>query len=232
MYIGTTYEVRGMVEKTTSYATGGGAGTPVNEMKNTYNDFGLLTSQEQSHAGATNGSKPTVEYSYAPGSSDGGATGNTVRPMKLTYPNSRELNYVYPTGADDKLSRLSQYKDNDGTTVLVDYTYLGLGGFVKIDFQEPSVQYDLATGNGVNPYAGLDRFGRIIDLKWAKQSGMTTNLVRLKYGYDRSSNRVHREDVIGELCEQPLDELYQYDSLNQIRKIAPRRPDRCEHGHR
>ncbi len=48
------------------------------------------------------------------------------------------------------------------------YEYLGLGQIAVQTYPEPSVdvRYTLATGSGSNPYAGLDRFGRIINLAW------------------------------------------------------------------
>jgi len=76
------------------------------------------------------------------------------------------VNYDYGTGANDKLSRIEKIKI--GTTDIVSYEYLGLSQVVIQTYLEPStdVVYTLATGSGNNPYAGLDGFGRIIDLTW------------------------------------------------------------------
>ena len=69
-------------------------------------------------------------------------------------------------GKNDKLSRVEKliWDSTDVTT----YEYLGLEQFVIQTYPEPStdVRYTLATGSGSNPYAGLDRFGRIVDLQW------------------------------------------------------------------
>jgi hypothetical protein len=65
-----------------------------------------------------------------------------------------------------KLSRVSKIVfDSDD---IVEYEYLGLSQVVIQTYVEPStdVEYTLATGSGSDPYAGLDRFGRIIDLTW------------------------------------------------------------------
>lgn len=60
--IGTTYEVRGLVEKITSYSDAAGT-TPANEVQNVYNSFGQLVTQYQEHGGAVNtGTSPKVEY--------------------------------------------------------------------------------------------------------------------------------------------------------------------------
>jgi YD repeat-containing protein len=51
--ISTTYEVRGMREKISSYSNATvGSGSVVNEVLFTYNDFGQLTADYQDHSGA------------------------------------------------------------------------------------------------------------------------------------------------------------------------------------
>jgi len=65
--IGRTYEIRGMVEKVTSFSDAAGS-TVVNEVRNGYNDFTQLALQYQEHAGAVNtGTSPRVTYAYADG---------------------------------------------------------------------------------------------------------------------------------------------------------------------
>jgi hypothetical protein len=74
--IATTYEVRGMRERLTSYDDPTvGSGAVVNEVLLTYNDFGQVERDYQAHDGAVNTStSPKVEYGYADGSD------NTIRP--------------------------------------------------------------------------------------------------------------------------------------------------------
>jgi hypothetical protein len=71
----------------------------------------------------------------------------------------------------------------DGTAV-ASFDYLGLGTFVRTGYPQPGVQNTLAAGTGANRYAGLDRFGRLIDKRWDTGG---TPLAQLQYGYDRSS---------------------------------------------
>jgi YD repeat-containing protein len=53
--ISTTYEVRGLVEKITSYDNAAvGSGNVVNEVRRQYNDFGQVTTSFQEHGGAVN----------------------------------------------------------------------------------------------------------------------------------------------------------------------------------
>ena len=154
--IGTTYEVRGLVEKVTSYSDAAGT-TPLNEVQNVYNSFGQLAEQYQEHSGAVNtGTTPKVQYAYADGSD------NTIRPTSMTYPNGRVLDYLYDDTHADKLSRIRTLRW-DGIAVCR-YSYLGLNTFVTTDYLQPQVKLDYALGSGANPYAGFDCFGRIIDL--------------------------------------------------------------------
>src|SRR4029077_1711691 len=88
-----TYEVRGMLEKLSSYDNATvGLGTVVNEVQFAYNSFNQLTADYQAHAGTVNVSNsPKVQYSYADGSA------NTIRPTTLTYPNGRVITLDYST---------------------------------------------------------------------------------------------------------------------------------------
>ena len=204
--IETSYDDRLRIEKVTSYdATTGG--NPVNEVQYEYNDFSQTTTDYQAHEGAVNTSTtPKVQYSYASGSD------NTIRQTSMTYPNSRVVNYDYGTGDGDELSRIATLKI--GSTDIVNYSYLGLNQVVIQTYAEPStpVDYTLATGTGSDPYDGLDRFGRIVNLRWQKG---TTKLVDYDYTYDRVGNRLS-QDAKHNLVFQHVDELYGYDELYRL----------------
>ena len=72
------------------------------------------------------GSSPTV------GLSDANGSANTVRPTGMDYPSGRSLTYDYGSsgGISDHASRIASLIDNDGTTHLADYSFLGLGAIV------------------------------------------------------------------------------------------------------
>ncbi|MFN5196038.1 MAG: RHS repeat-associated core domain-containing protein, partial [Planctomyces sp.] len=164
--ISSTYEVRGMRESITSYDNATvGSGSIVNDTKFTYNSFGQLTADYQSHSGAVNtGSSPKVQYAYASGSA------NTIRPTTVTYPNGRVVTYGYDSSNSmaDALSRVAAVIDNDGgATHLADYSYLGCGtpspglgegrgeGIVETDYTQPDVRYTLVgTAGGDDPDTG------------------------------------------------------------------------------
>lgn len=234
--IAMTYEVRGMREILTSYDHPDvGSGNVVNEVQFAYNDFRQLITDYQAHGGAVNTSTtPKVEYGYANGAV------NTVRPTTLTYPDGRVLTYDYGTanGIDDCASRVASLVDDDGSgTHLVDYMYLGMGrsvksvnapfgrGFVVADFTQPDTKWTLVDISDTNDpetgdiYSGLDRFGRIKDNRWYDY-GSSSDVDRIKYGYDRSSNRIWRQNVVADALSEPFDELYDYDGVNRLKEMS------------
>lgn len=218
--LSTTYEVRGLPELLTTYDNATvGSGSIVNEIKRLYNNFAQLTESHQSHSGAVSASTPKVQLTYANGSD------NTVRQTGLTYPNGRELTYDFgaANSMSDALSRVETIEDDD-TTHLVEYEYLGLSTFVIADQTEPDLKWtlvDLSNSNDPDTgdiYSGLDRFGRTKDCRWYDY-GSSSDAVRLKYGYDRSSNRLWREDLVAQSNNKDFDELYSYDGLQRLQTM-------------
>jgi len=194
-----SYEIRGMVEKISSYDNATvGSGTILNEVQFAYNDFSLLTVDYQSHSGAVVvGSTPKVQYAYADGSA------NHTRPTSLTYPDSRVVTLDYGTagGGDDLLCRLASLKQ--GTTVLAGYSFLGLNLPIRVNYSgEPGVELTYLkqgaepNGDAGDQYTGLDRFGRLVDQRWLKTSD-GTHRERVQYGFDRASNRQWRDNLVG-----------------------------------
>jgi len=219
--LSTQYDVRGLVTTMSSWDNATiGSGSVVNQVQNAYNDFAQITQSWQAHAVTVNtGTTPQVQYSYASGSA------NTIRSTGMTYPNGRNVVDDYGTtgSIDDACSRVRGMKDFGATANLVDYSYLGLSGFVKTVYPESSIQYTLiGTAGGNNPdsgdiYLGFDRFGRVTDSHWANSAGSTT-LGRVKYGYDRVSNRTWRDNLSPGMTVGS-DELYSYDQLQRLQNL-------------
>ncbi|WP_437191559.1 RHS repeat domain-containing protein [Planctomicrobium sp. SH527] len=113
---------------------------------------------------------------------------------------------------------------DDDTTHLVEYEYLGQGSFVVAGNPQPDLQWTLASLTGTDDpdtgdiYAGLDRFGRIKDCRWYN-TGTSSDAVRLKYGYDRASNRIWRQDDVARSLSKGFDELYAYDGLQRLKTM-------------
>ncbi|MFZ5832820.1 MAG: hypothetical protein ACOY3P_22265 [Planctomycetota bacterium] len=163
--IARTYEVRGMVEKITSYDAASG-GNAVNEVLFEYDSLGLVTKEYQEHAGAKGGNTPYVGYSYD-ASASGGQFTKALRPTSLRYPNGRLVHSTYGSSGSsaDALHRIAAIHDDDSGTpgsALAEYSYLGQGHIVQVDCPEPDLRFDLAHGGGSDPYEGpLDRFGEL-----------------------------------------------------------------------
>lgn len=236
--ISTSYEVRGMVEKLTSWnGETVGSGSIVNEVLFAYDEFAQITADYQAHAGSVNTSTtPKVQYGYASGSA------NTIRPTTITYPDGRVITYSYGAAdsMDDALCRIGSIVDDDaGSTHLADYSYLGVGpaggllptlsspftpGAVEVDYTEPNITYTLVgTAGGNDPdtgdiYHGLDRFGRVKDSYWYNY-GTSTDVDRIKYGYDRNGNRRYRENTVATALGAYFDELYNHDLIDRLKSM-------------
>lgn len=207
--ISMSYDNRQRLEHITSHDAASG-GTVVNDVEYEYNDFDQLEAEYQQHSGATTASSPKVQYGY----DDASSGSNTIRPESVTYPDASVLSYEYGTGENNKLSRAE--KLNWKSADVVEYSYIGTQQVVIQEYPEPTtaVEYTLATG-AANSYAGMDRFGRIVDLQWKQSS---TELVRIKYGYDRASSRTYRRDEVAR-AQTPLkkfDELFGYDAVHRL----------------
>jgi RHS repeat-associated protein len=186
---------------------------------------------------------PKVQYGHVSGSA------NTIRPTTITYPNGRVITYGYGASdsVSDALSRIGAIIDDDaGATHLADYSYLGAGlthgrmptlslplplgegrgeGFlVEADYTEPDIEYTLVgTAGGNDPdtgdiYRGLDRFGRVKDCYWYNY-GTSTDVDRIKYGYDRNGNRLWRENVVARSYGKYFDEKYVYDLVDRLKTM-------------
>jgi len=222
--ISTAFEVRGMREKITSYNSETvGSGSVVNEVQFAYNDFGQITHDYQAHSSTVNASTtPKVQYGYADGSS------NTIRPTTITYPNGRVITYDYGSANSiaDAASRIASIVDDDmALTHLADYSYLGLGTFIGVDYTEPEIKWTMVGTTGGNDpdtgdiYRGFDRFGRNKDNYWYDY-GSSTDVDRIKYGYDRNGNRLYRENTVAASYGKHFDELYSYDLIDRLKEMG------------
>ncbi|MCA9141760.1 MAG: RHS repeat-associated core domain-containing protein [Planctomycetales bacterium] len=220
--LSTTYEIRGQMENATSYDNATvGSGSVVNEVLREYNDYGLLDKEYQEHDGAKDGSTPYVGYNYDE-TAVSSELESGLRPTSLRYPNGRLVHYTYGStdSAADALNRLDAINDDDSGSpgdVLASYTYLGLGTVVIQDYEEPDVKLDLFGGTS-GTYAGFDRFDRIVDHRW-HDYGSSVDVDRYKYGYDRASNRIWKENVVAANNGKDFDEFYTYDGLHRLQNF-------------
>jgi len=125
--LGYSYTTVGLPFPQTSYSNSGGT-TVVNQDQDEYNGFGQLTEEYQEHSGAVNtGSSLNVQYDYDTTGS------NDSRLTAMIYPNGRQLDYVYNSGLDSDISRVSALADDGGSDAgtIQSYLYLGLNTIVQ-----------------------------------------------------------------------------------------------------
>ncbi len=180
-----------------------GSGNTVNQVLYEYDTNGLLLKDYSNPSGSVSvGTTPYIGCTYDATLSNGYFT-KRLRPSTTKYPGGKTLTYVYgiANSNDDLLSRYTAIKD--GTTEVVQYVDNGISTPVKVTYSQPGLTLDYTASTA------LDRFGRIIDHAWKKG---TTDVVRIKHGYDRVGNRFYREDGVG----TNFSEVYAYDGVNQL----------------
>ena len=213
--VSTTYEIRGLREKITSYDNATvGSGTALNELVYEYNDLGQATKEYQEHEGAQDGSTLYVGYNYDTTVSASEYT-KGLRPTSVRYPNARLVHRTYGSSGSpaDALGRVEAIKDDSGGspgTSFSDYSYLGAGTIVVEDYTQPDVKLNYDSGTA-GTYAGFDRFGRVVDHLWYDY-GASADRDRFTYGYDRASSRLYRENTVA----SGKDEYYSYDGSNRL----------------
>jgi hypothetical protein len=207
-----SFNPAGLPYQQTSLNSTGGV---VNQIEDYYNGRGQLITQWQATTGSVNtSSTPSVQYTYATP-----ALGS--RPSEMIYPNGRILHYVYNSGLDATIGRVSALADDNGSgsagTDLEEYAYLGLSTIVSENRPEPGVELTylqqsgdtLTSTAGGDQYTGLDQFGRVIDQNWIYTSD-GTRADRFQYGYDADGNVLYKRNR----TKASLSELYHLDSTS------------------
>jgi hypothetical protein len=215
LQIARAYEIRGMLSTITSRDSAAqGAGTVLNQVALSYNDFAQLIKDQQEHSGAVTSGTPSVQYTY----DAGGSSSNEIRLNQLIYPTGRVIHYNFASGMDAMLNRVTSLSDSSGA--LAGYLYLGGGTVIRITYAQPGIWLDLWGGTS-GTFNGIDQFGRVIDQRW--QNHITTTPVdidRYKYGYDQNSNRLWKNNLVGTAAVPAgLDEYYAYDPLNRLTEM-------------
>src|SRR5262249_31336672 len=122
----------------------------------------------------------------------------------------------------DAASRIASLIDNDGTTHLDNYSYLGAAAVIESKLVEPSLRYTLVgTAGGNDPdtgdiYRGLDRFSRIKDLLWYND-GTSSDAERPVSVNARATTRTWPTNPPDPAARH--DELYLYDNLQRLRDL-------------
>ena len=219
------YDDFGRIEEVVSHDTALTGGTVVNSVVFDRADdgesWGNITTSWQEHSGSatttTPGESPKVQYAY-----EDGAVNPTVsedakynRLDYITYPDSRGIYYNYSsTGVGGALSRLDNIADDGaGTKKYAQFTYLGSNTLIKEAHPDVTGGFNLEYGDSGDSYAGLDRFGRIVDQNWVKDND--AGIDQYTYGYGGTSIPKYRENTLAPTGSKK-DELYGYGGLDRL----------------
>jgi RHS repeat-associated protein len=217
--LGSTYNIRGEVENVTSYSNVAGT-TAVNQVGFTYNGFGQVTAERQQVFSSPTSSE-TVGYEYA----DADGLSNSTRRTSVNYPSSKVITYSYDTIVNEALSRLSDIVDTTSTPkTLATYSWLGASTPVRTLYPLPGSGLEMSsiTAEGQpltdagDPYASLDRFGRLQEVWWRRDSSTRE---QVQYGFDRVGNIRWRHNLTPDSGER-FDEAYQYNGLYELQNLG------------
>ncbi|MBI4257903.1 MAG: hypothetical protein HY619_03015 [Thaumarchaeota archaeon] len=191
-------------------------GNVLNEVQYEYEKFGVVKKIYQEWTGAVDstppGESPKVEYAYQ-FPTDGTTA---LRLTSTTYPGGTIIAEVYNSGTDDTISRVSGRQN--GPSWVFQERYLGLSRLVEREYGSSGLVWTLISTT-LDPenndyYVGLDRFGRIDDLR-VKDASTTHN--RYLYSYNYNSQVTVREDDVGNQSGYKVfDEGYTYDDLGRL----------------
>lgn len=242
------YDSVGRLTNAISYSDTSGTSVR-DEVEITYTPLWQVATIAQQYDDEVDGSSPVVEYQYdnePPGSTvNEYAAGNFSRLTGVVYPTDSgntnpTVGYVYDTGTDSQISRVTKlqvddlYPSTTGMADLVAYSRIGMSMPAKVTvapstaaFQptlDRTLQADgtqLASGE---TYPGYDRFGRVILHMWVRDDfanggtgyPSTPPILAVSHAYDRSSNPTLADDArVG--ARLPFrDRDYSYDRLHRL----------------
>jgi RHS repeat-associated protein len=225
------YDDHGRLNSVASYSQSNptiGTDTPLNEVVLEYTDYGALKKDRQDHDSGVDetGGMDTLEvlFAYDETSDASDVFTKRLRRNKMTYPNGREVHFLYDggsSGKSDELSRISAIanastRGTDDANVIVGYEYAGLGAVVRKDYPEPDIRLDY-WGDTNGTYDGFDRFGRTAEQRWERYDGSGASdgdIFFIKHGYDKATNRLYADRQVD--AYKSRSQFYAYDQLHRL----------------
>jgi DNA-binding transcriptional ArsR family regulator len=192
----------------------------VNQVKWEYDGWGDVARVWQSHDGRVGANTPSVQYDYETGVANGVA--KYARLHAVTYADGRVVEYGYGQsgGVNDVLSRIEKIGAT-GQSDYAQYTYLGDGTIVSVAHPGVSGGLTLNYGTATDPnggYAGLDRFGRVLEQAWTEGSGENVTPVDVYgYEYDAAGNLCKRLSLCQPTVSHHLALLRMHDLVANVR---------------
>jgi RHS repeat-associated protein len=161
-----------------------------------------------------------VQYTYDT-TTTGSVYSNQLRLQTEIHPNSRAIYYDYgssatSTAAYAATSTVRELWDTSPSgTALAVYDLNGAGSRLALaTYPQPSFGLDYFQGTS-GTYAGLDRFGRVIDQFW-KGIGSTSDIDRTHYAYDNVGRQIYRQIDTTIYPTDNRDQAYAYDGLSRL----------------
>ncbi|MDP1662577.1 MAG: hypothetical protein Q8L55_11750, partial [Phycisphaerales bacterium] len=227
----TAYDSRGMVS-TASQTSDTSKSAIVDQVKNTYDEWGNLITFQQDYNGAVAGSSGDdlgVEYTIAKASESSPTSGHKrrsglrVTEVKLqrsagaTTVQHTKHQFTSASGAewDDDAGRVSNVTNSTGSVWYVIYRYGGVAMTVRSYLGEPAITDVLADGGTSGWDVGYDRYMRQTRSLW-KNGASSAVYYDSRPAYDDNSNITKVENA----WITPFSAVYAPDALNRLEKAT------------
>jgi len=181
----------------------------LNQVQRAYNGLGQVKAEYQEHDGAVDAATPQVQYAYS------SATYDSSVLTGITYPSGKVVTYNYGDLNGHGL-RVNSVQEGGRSYA---FSYLGWGTLVAANYTSNTLRYSLlaesgeSVGEGGDLYRGLDRFGRVTQLRWFDGAAIRDHF---QYGHDRNGNVLYRTNASGLSGSANQDELYHADTVADV----------------
>ncbi len=202
----------------------------LNEVKYTYDGWGLVQKSEQDRDSAVTGGGNQYYVSFNTVKSAPAGGRQALRRAGVNYSGHGLVSYAYtvPSGGfNNEAGRVGRVSFTPRTgafaVALADYQYMGVGTLVGTDLPQPSVRRDLSENAvGGDKYPDLDRWGRVVESRWTSYKGTgPKDFYSVTLGYDSNSNITSAQDHVhttgwGGTGDGLWDVKYEIDELNRV----------------
>ena len=210
------YEDRGEVETVTQYDNAtAGAGSVVDEVKYTYDDWATIArfEQDRNSAVGTGSDDYGVRYENVLRTPGSGTASVLARDKVHYYHNSTLIDTMrlyYSDGSNDHFSDASLVSHiTFGGATVVEYEYNGNGREVERYYTQPDVFRRNYSGS---TFPNWDRFGRVTSDLWTKDLATDIDFYDVDVAWDRNSNITHIDDNV----QTWFSVDYTNDDLNRL----------------
>lgn len=265
--IATTYDAGGRVTAREATTIGGSFDTRVKRIETAYNSRGMSAGLLQKDSTPTvldevnfayDGWGNMITFTQDPDSSISGGSGRSSYAMNWYYAVNNQTgcnrtmyldNWTQPDGSGgmtqvvsygsgiDLDVRRSSYSADKYSTLLAEYTYLGAGTVVSMDYAQiksGTGTWLYGTGSGASStYSSyMDRFNRPSLVKWSPGNGNAAKFIDLGFDYDIRGNAIAvTDDALKDTSGTPKQTFAMLSTFDDLRRIAVREEGELASGH-